>query len=232
MSSTLVLSKVEKTFFGHNQKCLVFKDLSYEFRQGQSYAITGVSGTGKSTLLSLLAGIETATSGSILLDSNDVSVLAAKTPRTFFHEKVSIIFQSAHLLPELTVIENVIIKGLLKGLSFATSIRKGKQLLEKVNLENKAQEYPSTLSGGEQQRVAVLRALFLEPDFLLADEPTAHLDPVHKELIMSLLEEYRNQLSMGLIVSTHDREVAYRMNRVLELKEGSLIEHKSLERRA
>lgn len=224
MNSTLALSNVTKVFNQAGQACSVFKDLSIEFQQGVSYAITGVSGSGKSTLLSLLCGFEKPTAGTVFFGKKNIDSILAEQYRDFFHQSVSIVFQSAHLVPELSVLENVILKGLCSGMSFTACIGKGHELLERVGLGHKAHALPMTLSEGEQQRVSIIRALFLDSVFLLADEPTAKLDAANKQLVIDLLFEYKKRLSMGLIISSHDPSVADRMDVRFSLDNGRLLQ--------
>lgn len=218
----LVCDRVTKVFGEGDQASTVLSSVSVTFKQGTAYALMGISGSGKSTFLSLLAGLEEPTSGTIFFNDRKVTELAARMPRIFFHQNIGIIFQKAHLLKELSVIENVILKGLIAGESFAAARKRGQELLECVGLLHKADNPSFTLSGGEQQRVAVVRALFTRPLFLLADEPTAHLDLVAKKMVIALLLEYTKQTGTGLIVTCHDPMVAESMDTKMYLKQASL----------
>ncbi len=221
--STLALCNVTKVFDQAGQPCPVLNGLSTQFHQGVSYGITGISGSGKSTLLFIMSGLEKPSSGQVLLDSRSLESVIASGYRDFFHRRIGMVFQSAWLVPELTVLENVMLKGLRAGQLVHECVKRGNDLLQKVGLEHKASLFPAQLSGGEQQRVAIIRALFLDPDFLLADEPTAHLDDVNKSLIMDLLGDYQKRLSMGLIISCHDSRVAERMDIQYALQDGRLV---------
>jgi ABC-type lipoprotein export system ATPase subunit len=224
MSSTLSIQNITKIFNQAGHEITLFKDLSAEFKQGVSYAITGVSGTGKSTLLALLAGLERPTHGQIFFNGRDIAYFnSEREQRAFFHRGVGIVFQSAYLVRELSVLENVMLKGLTTGIPFDVCTRRGLELLEQVELAHKAHASPATLSGGEQQRVAIIRALFLEPAFLLADEPTAHLDSEHKLQVLELLREYQVAVSMGLIIACHDPEIAETMDTRLRIDNRLLV---------
>ncbi len=194
-SPTLTAHALSKSF-GTQQ---VLTNIDYVFKAPRTYALMGVSGTGKSTLIHMLAGLDSPDAGSV-----------------FTTEKIACLLQSPLLIDELTVLENVIIQGLMR--SSKDSRPKGEALLERVGLTHKAQSAPRTLSGGEQQRVALARALFSEPTFIVADEPTAHLDSDSKKAMLDLLLEQNR----SLIIATHDPEVATRMETILELKEGKL----------
>ncbi len=194
-SATLTVHALSKSFGSHN----VLVNIEYQFVAPRTYALLGVSGTGKSTFINLLAGFDTPDVGSV----------------TTAH--IACLMQTPLLLDELSVLENVIIQGLIAGQQLHDL---GKKLLDQVDLADKADSAPRTLSGGEQQRVALARALLLKPDFIIADEPTAHLDPASKEKMLKLLLAQ----NIGLIIASHDTVVAQAMDTVLELKEGGLYE--------
>lgn len=227
MHNALVLQNVSKVFQQGDETRIVLDDISYEFKQGTSYAITGISGSGKSTLLSLLAGIDKPTSGRALLKRGekieDLHVYAGRDPREFFHRTVGIVFQSPCLIHELSVLENVFLKGIIAGESSAVCIKQAQALLDSVNLAHKAHARCATLSIGEQQRVSLARALFSQPAFLLADEPTAHLDVINRELMMRLIRDYQSRLSAGVIIVCHDRVVAESTDIQTRLLNGRLI---------
>ncbi len=206
----------------------ILSDISVIFEQGQTYALKGISGSGKSTFLSVLAGLEEPTKGSITIGGLKTALLAGRFPRSFFHETIGIVFQKPHLLKELTVLENVIIKGLIAGQSSHSAKEQGYALLKEVGLEDRATSSVAVLSGGEQQRVAIARALFTNPQFLLADEPTAHLDAVNKETIVNLLLRSSKQKGRGLIVTCHDPYVAGAMNINFVLENAKLRKESSL----
>lgn len=200
----------------------ILKAASYTFCQGKTYAITGASGIGKSTLISLLSGLDAPTSGSIYFNGHDISTFNPQERSIFLNEKIGIVFQAPYLIRELTVLENVMIKGLIRNLDNESCKEKGLALLQSVGLLDHAYRMPAALSGGQQQRVALARALFGDPLFLLADEPTGNLDSKTGAEIIDLLVSMHEDRSMGIIVSSHDPQVARRMEVVLELKNGKL----------
>jgi ABC-type lipoprotein export system ATPase subunit len=218
----LSLLSISKIFDQGDKKLKVFQDISFEFLEGKSYAITGISGSGKSTLIALLAGLEVPTFGKIFFNEKDIYDLIRENPKNFFGNLIGVVFQTPHLIRELSVIENVMISGLIFKLDYKECVEKAKSLLDRLNLISKADVFPAVLSLGEQQRVAIARALFQKPVFLLVDEPTAHLDKENRDLVVDLLTDYQSNLSTGLIVSCHDPFVANCMDKCLEINEGTL----------
>lgn len=218
----IIAENLSKEYEQGKQKLIVINSVSETFEQSKTYAITGCSGSGKSTLLHLLAGIDNPTSGNVLFNNKAISSFSNKEKEKFFNKSVGLVFQLPYLIRELTVIENVIIKGLISGLSTKESKKTGMSLLEKTGLVEKANNFPGQLSGGQQQRVAILRAVFNKPKFLLADEPTGNLDEKTGQHIINFLLEYQKEFDMGLIVSSHDNYVTKKMEHIFELKEGKL----------
>ncbi len=216
MRNFIKLSSVSKVFANR----VLFSDLNYRFEQGQSYALTGPSGAGKSTLLHLLAGFELPTQGTISFSGTNVK------RETFLQKHIGFIYQVPHLLDELSIAENVMIKGLIAKQPYKESHEKALEFLSHVGLADKALQRPRSLSGGEQQRVAVVRALFSEPSFIIADEPTAHLDEKTSQLLLDLILSYsRKPSGSGLIVVSHDSSLAHQLDHMLYLSEGILLEH-------
>ncbi|MFA6066276.1 MAG: ATP-binding cassette domain-containing protein [Candidatus Babeliaceae bacterium] len=217
------LRSITKKFVqGDGSIVTIFEDATATFHTGMSYAITGVSGTGKSTLLYMLAGIEKPSSGAIMYNNSDITVWGSRNQQVFLLRSVGLLFQQPYLIQELSVIDNVTLKGRIAGLSESELSLRGRDLLESVGLAHKAQQSPAVLSGGEQQRVALARALFLKPQFLLADEPTAHLDQNNKKRIIELLCVMQKEYGMGLIMSTHDQTIAQCLQEQYEIKNGRL----------
>ena len=201
----------------------IFKDLSVEFIHGYSYAIMGASGSGKSTAIHLLAGIDTPTSGDIFCGDNNISQFSPEQAALFFQENISLVFQQPALFAELTVLENVMLKAILAGIVTPQSYEHAYQLLRDVGLADKADLYPAMLSGGQQQRVAILRAVFIVPQFLLLDEPTGNLDEQSGEQVIDLLLHYHKKYGMGLIMSTHNQQIAQRMQHLLRVENRTLM---------
>jgi ABC-type lipoprotein export system ATPase subunit len=218
------LEQVKKTFVQGVTTLDVLSGLNVQFQQGFSYAITGVSGSGKSTLLHLLAGIDTPTEGRVLLNGHDLATLNPAMREQILHKTIGLVFQLPYLIAELSVIENVMLKGLIDGHAAAASRKHAMDLLEMVGLAAHAERDPASLSGGQQQRVAIARAIFNKPAFLIADEPTGNLDEVTGNAIVRLLLLCQTEWKMGVIVSTHNVTVAEQMDVGFELSDGRLTE--------
>ena len=219
------LCSVTKKFSNVHGVTTVLDDACYVFEQGSSYAIMGPSGVGKSTLLSLLTGFEKPTHGTITYHGKNIATLAHEAPHDysdFLHAKLGLVFQSPCLVPELSMLENVSIKGLISGMSQQACYLRATELLERVGLGSCLQQSVTTLSGGQQQRVALARALFIAPQFLLLDEPTAHVDVQTARDIITLLQEFKKEDGIGIIVVCHDVAVAQAMDHVLKIENGKL----------
>lgn len=200
----------------------VLHDITTSFEQTDTYAIQGVSGSGKSTLLHLLAGIDTPTSGNVFFNEQDINSFSSQQKQDFLNKKIGLIFQEPCLLQELTVLENVMLKGLIARQDYAACKQEGKDLLAYVGLVEKMNAYPAELSGGQQQRVSIVRALFNKPVFIIADEPTGNLDRDNADLVTALLISMHDNFGTGLIVSTHDNVVAQQMDTHYILEAGTL----------
>ena len=213
---------IYKEFYVQNQQENVLNGISATFEQGNTYGITGVSGTGKSTFLHILAGLEEPTSGQVLCNGKNIFQLDNKERNLFLNKKIGLLFQQPYLIKELSVLENVMVPGLIAQKPFEDCKKRAEQLLQQVGIEHKKDQLPMTLSGGQQQRVALARALFNEPTFLLADEPTGNLDIQTGKKMIELLLSLVEQNNMGLIVSSHDEYVAEQMQQVFVLQDGLL----------
>ena len=222
--TSLTVQHLRKSFTQGLQTAVVLDDVTYAFKSNHQYALTGVSGIGKSTLMQVLAGLDKPDGGSVLCNGIDIYALEPHRRSRFIQKHIGFVFQYPSLIDELTVLENVMLKGLIADQPYAQASDKALSLLEKVGLVDKASHSPRTLSGGEQQRVSVARALFTQPTFILADEPTAHLDEQTKSTIIELLSTCSKEWSMGLIIASHDAEVAEHMQTVLRLEKGVLKE--------
>jgi lipoprotein-releasing system ATP-binding protein len=218
----LAAQNISKQFIQGNQQITVLKNITCRFEQNKSYAITGISGSGKSTFIHILAGLDTPTTGTILFNNNSLQLFSSAELKQFLNKSVGLVFQSPHLLKELSVIENIIIPGLINGCSRHHCEKKAIELLKKIELLNKKDSKIGELSGGQQQRIAIARALFNEPAFLIADEPTGNLDIATGKNIVDLMIACQKEWGMGIIISSHDEYVAEKMNEIYELKEGIL----------
>ncbi len=222
MNLQLSMRHVSKSFEQLGIIATVFDDVSITFLQGSSYAIMGASGSGKSTAIHLLAGIDTPTTGDIFVGGVAIQSFSAQRTEQFFAKNISLVFQQAALFAELTVLENVMLKAILAGMVHQDSYQRAQQLLEEVGMADKAYAYPGMLSGGQQQRVAILRAIFVVPEFILVDEPTGNLDEFSAQQVIDLLLHYHKKYGMGLIVSTHSQKIAQLMEHKI------IVEHKKL----
>ena len=198
------------------REIVVLDGISYRFEQGRSYAISGDSGAGKSTLLHLLAGLETPTLGQVRLGGKDIADVQTS--------QIGIVFQAPHLIDELSVLENIMIKGLILKQDYHEAQEQAQELLKRVGLEDKENQRPRSLSGGEQQRVSIARALFTEPAFIIADEPTAHLDQTLSQELLELLYSYQQEKGAGLIIASHDSGLLGLLDTALILHKGTLQE--------
>ena len=213
------------TMPGNENNTPVLKDLSLEVKAGESVAITGPSGCGKSTLLNIIGTLDKADSGTVELNGRNISKLNDSKCATIRSGEVGFVFQLHHLLPQCTVLENVLLPTLPVAAENdpTASQARALQLLEQVGLADRINHHPSQLSGGERQRVAVVRALINKPSILLADEPTGALDRLAAEQLASLLVELNQSEGITLITVTHSDTLAAHMNRQLTLEDGKIF---------
>jgi lipoprotein-releasing system ATP-binding protein len=219
----LQVASIYKQYVQGNAQVPVLNDINFVFKQGNSYAIMGISGSGKSTFMHILAGIDEPTKGHVFFNERDIVKMAPDVRSLFLNQHIGLVFQQPYLIPELTALENVMMPGLIADKDWNVCVEKAKILLDAVNLSDKAMNKPGTLSGGQQQRVAIARALFNEPSFLLADEPTGNLDLQTGKAIIDLIVALQAERHMGVIISTHDNYVADLMNHKVYLDQGTLI---------
>ncbi|BDX05883.1 ABC transporter ATP-binding protein [Planctobacterium marinum] len=201
LSNRIELSNVSQSFLSNDKKITLFSDVNLSIQQGHSYAITGPSGSGKSSLLTLMSGLCEPTTGNCQYQDANGTI-----PLPQIRDKIGFIFQQFHLLPELNALNNVALPLKLRGHKGA--LDKARYWLEKVGLEDRMQHKPSQLSGGEQQRVAIARALVFNPEFIFADEPTGNLDPGSAAEISQLLLSSCSENGAGLVIVTHSERLA------------------------
>ena len=227
----LELIKVKKTYQTpiQGQSLCVLKDITLKVSEGQSIAVVGPSGCGKSTLLNIIGALDKPSSGRVLFDDVDLGQLDDKGLAKIRNENIGFVFQLHHLLPQCTVLENVLIPSLVveKRNSIKTVEERAVSLLERVGLKDWLYYRPGELSGGQRQRVAVARALINKPKLLLADEPTGSLDREASENIEELLVEINQSEKATLIVVSHSSKFAERMGTVMELDNGELLKRES-----
>ena len=216
------LKQLSKSYQEGNKRRLVLNELELSVAEGQMYVLLGRSGSGKSTMLNLLSGIDQPDTGQVIIDGTDISKMNEKDRTKYRRDNIGFVFQSFNLISTLTVFENVVLPLSLKGDNPAESKQKAQFFLDQVGLGDRGGSYPDRLSGGEQQRVAIARALAHEPKFILADEPTGNLDYKTGSLVLNMLSDLVRENSRTMIIATHDREMAQIADQVLELHEGSL----------
>lgn len=197
-------------------------DVDVEISPGEMIAVVGASGVGKSTLLHIIGGLERPTSGNVRYGSVDLYSMRHDQIARFRNEKVGFVFQFHHLLPEFTALENVMMPSLIRSRDRTEAARLATELLREVGLGQRLQHRPGELSGGEQQRVAVARALVLRPDVVLADEPTGNLDAHTGEAVHDLLKKMNREKGITFIIVTHNDQLARRADRVYRMAEGKL----------
>ena len=216
------VKKLKKFFLQGEQKLVVLDGIDEAFVQGQTYAITGVSGTGKSTLLHILAGLDDPSEGVVTFGGQDIAKFSESQKDMFLNKSVGLVFQNPYLIAELSVLENVMVPGMIAEEDISTCKQRATLILKDVGLEEKIYSCPDSLSGGQQQRVALSRAIFNRPAFLLADEPTGSLDIKTGKSMVDLILKCCKRWKMGVIVSSHDSYVAQKMEHVFELSGGLL----------
>ncbi len=200
----------------------VLRGIDLDVYRGEFLALRGASGAGKSTLLHLLGGLDLPNSGDVHFDGTNLRSLSSSALAKWRNRRVGFVFQSYHLLPELSALENVALPARLARVDVTEAAKRGAALLERVGLGQRLEHRPYELSGGEQQRVAVARSMINEPDLILADEPTGNLDSRTGSEIIALLESLRTERQATLVMATHDAQIAARAPRVIELADGQL----------
>jgi putative ABC transport system ATP-binding protein len=220
----IVAQELGKTYPSGGRELTVLQAVDLRVEAEELVAILGPSGSGKTTLLGLLAGLDQPTSGRVLLDGHDLSALTEDERAEFRSQKVGFVFQTFHLIPTLTALENVLVPLELAGVGPRGSLRaRGTRLLERVGLGGRAHHFPAQLSGGEQQRVALARAFANEPKILFADEPTGNLDQETGAQVIDLLVELNREARTTLVLVTHDLALAGRAQRVVRLSGGRIV---------
>ncbi|MCS7028839.1 MAG: ABC transporter ATP-binding protein [Bacteroidia bacterium] len=200
----------------------ILKDIHFEIQKGEVVALVGASGAGKSTLLHLIAGLDKADSGQIIFEGVSISQLSSKEMAHYRNQKIGLIFQFHYLLPEFTALENVCIPAMIQGKSKKEYLPKAKEWLAYLGLSERMNHKPSQLSGGEQQRVAVARALINNPKLILADEPSGNLDSANAQHLHSLFFQLSQEFGQTFLIATHNPELAAQSHRILHIKDGKI----------
>jgi len=224
-TSVLEARELTKTFVGGDGATLTILDgVTLQVARGEMVAIVGASGAGKSTLLQLLGALDRPTAGTVILAGESVADRSDEELSTLRNRKVGFVFQFHHLLREFSAVENVAMPLRIRGDAPGDAMRRAKELLERVGLGPRMLHRPGQLSGGEQQRAAVARALAVDPAVLLADEPSGNLDHTNSERLHDLFAELSRDLEIAMVVVTHNRSLAARADRVLLLEDGKLTD--------
>jgi lipoprotein-releasing system ATP-binding protein len=216
------VENLSKTFLKDGLKIEVLKGLNFQIATGESLAVVGVSGSGKSTLIHILGTLDHPTSGTILFDGVDVFSWSEQRVSDFRNRKIGFVFQFHNLLPEFNALENAMMPALIRRVPKAEARRKATAILNEVGLADRMTHKPGELSGGEQQRVAIARALILEPEILLADEPTGNLDTETGKKIEEILMTLNRSKQITLVVVTHNESLASRMSQQIGLRDGRI----------
>ncbi len=219
---SLVVSSLTKSFETRSGVLPILKGIDLQLESGEALAVTGPSGSGKSTLLYIIGTLDRPTSGKVMLNNVNPFELPEAELATFRNRQIGFVFQDHHLLPQCSVLENVLVPTLISKVDRVETEKYAKELLNRVGLGNRMEHRPAELSGGERQRAAIARALVLKPTLLLADEPTGNLDRTNAHSIANLLLELQQSQKLSLIVVTHSMELAKLLPRRLEMDDGKL----------
>jgi putative ABC transport system ATP-binding protein len=221
MSDLLELQDIHLNYKTESTAVEVIRGVSLKINSNESVAIVGKSGSGKTSLIMLIAGLECPNSGKIIFEGEDISQYSEDRLADIRKRKIGIVFQSFYLIPNYTALENVSL--VLEINKVPDAKKKSTELLEQLGLKDRINHFPSQLSGGEQQRVAIARSIVLNPKLILADEPSGNLDSENSKLIMSLLFKYCKQNGSSLVLVTHDQMLAKECERIIEIKDGKII---------
>jgi len=221
MENIIQLKNIDKSYSIGNNRIQILKGVSLSVSKGEYLAILGSSGSGKSTLMNIIGCMDTADTGEFILDGNSVMECSESELSQLRNQKIGFIFQKYHLIPQYTILQNVILPLLVQGISREKAVNKAEEYISLVGLMDRIDHKPNELSGGQQQRVAIARALVTKPALLLADEPTGALDSNTGKDILALFKEL-NDLGNAIIMITHDRKVAENSSRIVYLEDGIL----------
>jgi putative ABC transport system ATP-binding protein len=221
MSDLLELQDIHLNYKTESTAVEVIRGVSLKINSNESVAIVGKSGSGKTSLIMLIAGLERPNFGKIIFEGEDISQYSEDRLADIRKRKIGIVFQSFYLIPNYTALENVSL--VLEINKVPDAKKKSMELLEQLGLKDRINHFPSQLSGGEQQRVAIARSIVLNPKLILADEPSGNLDSENSKLIMSLLFKYCKQNGSSLVLVTHDQMLAKECDRIIEIKDGKII---------
>ncbi len=223
MEEVLKIKNLTKSYSKKKEKITILDHVSYQFKIGKFYCVNGKSGAGKTTLIEMIGLLKEYDDGQILIDNQDISKLNGKQKSELRNKKIGFVFQSFYLIPTMTALENVMLPMYLNKKKSKKEIKeKARSLLEGMDLKDRESHYPKELSGGEQQRIAIARALINDPTIILADEPTGSLDPENEDNILKILKDLAKDGKCVIVVSHNEKTVKY-ADEVIEIKNGELV---------
>lgn len=224
MSNAIVLEcrNLGKSFIDGKNTLNVLQNINFQIKSGSQVAIMGRSGSGKSTLLQLLGGLDDPTTGKVLVNGQDILSLSEAARARLRNKSIGFIYQMHHLLPEFSALENIALPLLIAGVAPKQALEQAKQLIKAVSLTDRSSHRPAKLSGGERQRIAIARALAMQPECVLADEPTGNLDAENAELALQLMQQLSRDRGTTFVVVTHDPDLAARLDHTYHLQDGVL----------
>ena len=220
MSTLLELKQITLNYKNYNTSVEVIKGIDLKINSGEKVAVVGKSGSGKTSLIMLMAGLEQPTSGEIIFDQQPISTFNEDELADIRKKKIGIVFQSFYLIPNYTALENVSLILEINGIDH--SKQKAEELLVQFGLKDRLHHFPTQLSGGEQQRVAIARSMAVKPKLILADEPTGNLDSENSHMISNLLFEYANKNQSSFVLVTHDLKFAEKCDRIIKIEDGTI----------
>ena len=221
MSALLELKQITLNYKNYNTSVEVIKGIDLKINSGEKLAVVGKSGSGKTSLIMLMAGLEQPTSGEIVFDQQPISTFNEDQLADIRKKKIGIVFQSFYLIPNYTALENVSLILEINGID--SSKQKAEELLIQFGLKDRLHHFPTQLSGGEQQRVAIARSMAVKPKLILADEPTGNLDSENSQMISNLLFEYANKNQSSFVLVTHDLKFAEKCDRIIKIEDGTIV---------
>lgn len=221
--SLIKVQELSKHYVCGERRIEVLRDVSLQIERGEQVALVGASGAGKTTLMHILGGLDRPSSGTVYYQEQDILALKGAALDIFRNRTIGFVFQFHQLLPEFTALENVMLPALIAGRGFSQARGPAEAILGEVGLGKRLEHKPGELSGGEQQRVAIARALVMEPQLLLADEPTGNLDSGTSDEIYRLLQQLHRDRGLTMIIVTHSRSLADRMGRTLQMVDGEIV---------
>ena len=224
----VVVDNLRRSFNMGNQTVYVLNGITMTIQRGEMVAIIGASGAGKSTLLHILGTLDRPTKGEVLFEGKNMFTVSETDLASFRNRRIGFVFQFHHLLPEFTALENAYLPALIQKIPKHVAMRSAKSLLSEVGLSHRFNHKPGELSGGEQQRVAVARALIRQPDLVLADEPTGNLDTHTGEELFTLLRKLNQTHGTAFIIVTHNEKLSYQTDRLIHLQDGQILEDRCL----